>query len=216
MSNTPNANCLPVSVRKPRRHGFNLIELVLAIGLVAVGLCSIMALFPIGIAASRDAMAEGYAADAAEQMLMQLKYACKANQTNWENYVGESGTGFDTSYLPDDQPGSSKLETFVHTDTSISVDIGSPQKNIFRKISENGVYKILSFRDIDGGGKLDDNDEIDFEAIMAVWQDPININGTDISRDIGVRLNLEVSWPAQRPYDVRQKSLYVLEVFNRN
>jgi type II secretory pathway pseudopilin PulG len=213
MINALNANCLSASARKRRRHGFNLIELVLAIGLVAVGLCSIMALFPIGIAASRDAMAEGYAADAAEQMLMQLKFACKASSANWSTYVGTSG---DTDYLTSSLPSSTNLETFVHNDTSVCTDIGAPQKNIFRHNTIDGVYKIVSFRDEDGGGTLDANDSIDFEAIMAVWQDPINISGTDISRDIGVRLNLEISWPAQRPYNVRQKSLYVLEVFNPN
>jgi competence protein ComGF len=40
-----------------KRHPFNLIELMLALGVIVIGLVSVLALFPIGANANRDAAA---------------------------------------------------------------------------------------------------------------------------------------------------------------
>ena len=48
---------------------FTLVEILIAMGVCVIGVCSIMVLFPIGATASRDAAMVGYAANAADQML---------------------------------------------------------------------------------------------------------------------------------------------------
>ena len=81
------------SVRPQRAaSGFNMIEIVLALAVIAVGVISILGLFPVGMAASRDAMAIDYAANAADQFLHQFEYlirlpATTTRPTGWEIYV---------------------------------------------------------------------------------------------------------------------------------
>jgi len=72
----------------------------LALGVVAVGVISILALFPIGLSASRDAMATSYATDSADQMIHQLEYLLR---TNWTTYL--AGIPAATKPLTDTFPG---------------------------------------------------------------------------------------------------------------
>ena len=50
-------------------YGFTLIEITLAIGIVAIGMAGVMALFPIGLNASRDAIGDNYSSSISEQFL---------------------------------------------------------------------------------------------------------------------------------------------------
>ena len=59
---------------KNRKIGYNLVEVILALGVCAIGVVSIMALFPIGSSAARDASMETYAANVADEMLQFVKY----------------------------------------------------------------------------------------------------------------------------------------------
>ena len=54
--------------RRPERF-FNMVECALALAVVAIGVVSIVALFPVGMEATRDAIADSYAADAADSFL---------------------------------------------------------------------------------------------------------------------------------------------------
>ena len=82
-----------------RKHPFNMIEIMLALGVCAIGIASIMVLFPVGSAATRDAAMETYAAHAADQMLHMLKYQMTTGgATSWTAKIGASGT------LPDENP----------------------------------------------------------------------------------------------------------------
>lgn len=58
---------------KSIKHNFNLVEILLALGVVAIGICSVMVLFPIGANANHDASMETYAADVADQILRIVK-----------------------------------------------------------------------------------------------------------------------------------------------
>ena len=55
---------------------YNLVEVILALGVVAIGVVSIMALFPIGANASRDASMETYAANVSDEMLQFVTCTC--------------------------------------------------------------------------------------------------------------------------------------------
>ena len=79
---------------------YNLVEVILALGVVAIGVVSIMALFPIGANASRDASMETYAANVSDEMLQFVKYRLKeVGETDkqddidqrWEDLVGKTG-----------------------------------------------------------------------------------------------------------------------------
>ncbi len=115
-----------------RHHPFNLVEILIALGVTVIGICSIMVLFPIGANASSNAAMETYAANAADQMLNYLKFQITASEDNWKDMVvGSDATKgalkeiadiidddddltFDQSDLNDDDNWTYKKETSKH------------------------------------------------------------------------------------------------------
>ena len=75
--------------RRPERfftvRFFNMVECALALAVVAIGVVSIVALFPVGMNATRDAIADSYAADAADLF---LHYQAGRLKTSWSNTSG--------------------------------------------------------------------------------------------------------------------------------
>ena len=82
-----------------KQHPFNMVEILLALGVVAIGICSVMVLFPVGANASRDSIMEEYAASTAEQMLNMINFKLHmygldtttgkySNTVYWDKYIG--------------------------------------------------------------------------------------------------------------------------------
>lgn len=63
---------------------FNMIEVILALTVVAVGMTSIMGLFPVGLNASRNAIAQNMSADVADQMITYLRVMGESSQTAYD------------------------------------------------------------------------------------------------------------------------------------
>ena len=211
------------------RRNFNMVEMALALGVVAVGLISILALFPIGLSASRDAMATSYSSDVAEQMIHQMEYMIRlpdadpstpGEQPGWSNYVDV------TTYLPQGKPTDVQLLDFTDTVGTGNTPVDGTGGIIFRKpvtpgvftAFVPGVFKIYRYTDKSGGtaNQFDPTDMIDFQVVLAVWNEQVQIPGNPaLSYDIATKLNVELSWPAQLPYARRQKSFYTKELFKR-
>ena len=51
--------------RQIRKHPFNMVEIALAMAIIAIGLSGILVLFPVGINASKSAIADNNLADIA-------------------------------------------------------------------------------------------------------------------------------------------------------
>ena len=190
-----------------RIHPFNMVEIVLALGVVTIGVISIMGLFPVGLTASRDAMAESYAAEAGDQF---LHYFENWARQDWANRIVPNGV------LPNSKPAG---------DDDIDLGSSSPVNNTQGTLYNGataGKYKIIRYVDQpDSGGTADEYDSafdiLDYEAIMLIWKEQVELpNGTLIPYDRAVVLNAEISWPAQLPYSQRTTSYYRLELFNRN
>jgi hypothetical protein len=182
------------------KHFFNMVEIMLALGVCAIGVCSIMVLFPVGATATRDAAMETYAAHTADQMLHYLKYQLTEGGL-WSEMIGGSVTLPDLGSDPRNSADNSNLDAFSASWSSSHVPNFD---NIFAHTSNNGIYQIQSIR----------SGFADFRAIMFVWRSDISI--APGRQDIGVTLNVEVTWPAEIPYERREKALYCLEVFNSN
>ena len=185
------------------KHCFNMVEILLALGVCAIGVCSIMVLFPVGASATRDAAMETYAAHAADQMLHYLKYQLTEGGL-WE----ELTDGDETQILPDlasDPRNSTDNNNLDALSASWSSTPVTNFDNIFAHTNNNGIYQIQSIR----------SGVADFRAIMFVWRSDISILGEG-RQEVGVTLNVEVTWPAEIPYANRQRALYCLEVFNPN
>jgi len=168
---------------------FNMVEIAIALAVVAIGVVSIVALFPVGLEATRDAIADSYAADAADSF---LHYKTGQLKTSWVLTNIKS----DQSLVPTTTPSGAGV-TMPGTSTTI-ID------------GSNGTFLIQQ--------------GADFSGVFRMWWSPVfysYYNGTQWTSDDllpgkAIGLNLEVSWPAQAPYDKRRRALYYLEVFNPN
>ena len=224
---------------------YNLVEVILALGVVAIGVVSIMALFPIGANASRDASMETYAANVADEMLQFVKYRLKEVRDDedqgdiddkWKALIGETDSeGAITKTKPTEEKMNVEVTKLDDTgvwktpDTTIFGSIFNDTHTIYQRDGANmgQVFQLLSHRNPDNRslGYTDSSDSskdfasnVDFRAIACIWKEQIIMDDTvnpayKIPYTIGVRLIVRVTWPAEIPYDARQKADYVLEVF---
>ena len=180
--------------RLPAFLSFTLIEITLAIGIVAIGMAGIMALFPVGFNATRDAIGDNYSSDFADQFLHIIANQAKKSETNWNLWVG---------------PSSSKITTVKPTPP----DTPSKGSLVFGNVYTTGTTGVFYVEQKSG-------DNIDFNAHVAVWKTPVKatvFEGTwkdwTAEYSVAAGLNVEVSWPAGKPYAAREKKYYYLEIF---
>jgi Tfp pilus assembly protein PilV len=177
-----------------------MIEVILGLGLIAFGLISIAALFPVGLRANQAAMGETYAAQHAEQFLHTVKAvitSAEEDQASWAKYA---------EVLPTSKPGSSEpddWDKFLAQD-AVLYRIAGDHKQFYR-IEQVGI----------------DEDDVQFSAICRVWRSTVVITryadglwkDTTYDPSDAIDLNVEISWPADKPYESRRKSLFQLEIF---
>ena len=184
------------AARKSRVSPFNMIEITVAIGVVAIGMVSLMALFPIGFNAHRDAIGEFYASDLADQFLHVEKYSI---QQDWTK-VGTLPSSKPT--VAEDATTSAGAAAFSNVFPNI-YNASSPA-------ATNGDYYV----------EMKTNSMVDFNAEILIWKTDVDVtrgynldpwHATDEDQAIG--LNVEISWPAVKPYKEREKRCYHLEVF---
>lgn len=183
--------------RYPAFYAFTLIEITLAIGIVAIGMAGIMALFPIGFNATRDAIGDNYSSDFADEFLHIIANQATKSSANWDAWVG---------------PSSTKILTTKPTPPATPSKTGSeilPGSNLY-KTTTQGVYYIES----------KSGDIVDFNAHVAVWKTPVKCTVFEGSwkdwtapYSDAAGLNVEVSWPADKPYAAREKKYYYSEIF---
>ncbi|MDP6450468.1 MAG: hypothetical protein QF773_06605 [Lentisphaeria bacterium] len=183
-----------------RAQRFNLVEVVIALGIVAIGVTAVMGFLPMGLNASRDAIADNYAADSGDQLLHYLSSTIQEDWSQLDNF---------DSTPPNVAAGSDDLSTWTVI----------PGTNIYTKpYGGKTVYRILQQTDdIAGVGTT----VVDFDAMVRIWKTPTaawEYNGstwvttTDSDYDKRALLNLEMSWPAAVNFGARRKTYYAIEV----
>ena len=182
-----------------KRHPFNMVEIALALGVAAVAIVSIMALFPIGFSAGRDAMAETYAAEIADEFAHFLEGEIRHG-------------GWTPGIVPTARPAAADFTPTYAEDQTLYPDPDT-----------DGLYKAIRYVDVTGSGQYDgdgSDDILDFAAIITVNRARVAIPGApadvELEYDVAVRLEIEISWPARLDDDRREKRQYFYEIFNRN
>lgn len=182
-------------MKRKKKIFFNLIEVALAIGILAIGLTTILSLFPLGFDRARESVGENYCAEAADTM-----FAYIANQAykNWSVI----------NSIPTTKPSS------VSTNPSTWTQPEGYYGDIYQIPSAlAGVYgiKVSTL----GGA-------VDFTGEALLWKTKVKnlkvagyeIGEIDYSKAAGI--NLEISWPAEKQYAQRKKNTYYFELFNFN
>lgn len=193
---------------KPKRFFlFNLVEVALAIAIVGLGITGIISLFPVGIKATNDAIGENYSSFVANRFLGYLARMCNnpaksygtSTRDFWEEYISPAPD----VEIPDEIP----LEA---DETSATFESSPIEGGIFS--SDNpGLYRI----------KQGSSSYTDFHATIRVWKSQIenmyiyNVNYPAIPYDYAVALNIEISWPVEKPYSIREKKYYRIEIFRQ-
>lgn len=206
------------------RHGFNMVEVALALAIIAIGISSILVLFPVGANANKAAIANNNLADIAEYM---MSYIRAGVTSEWRNITSSnennSAAYFFTNSIGD-QPDSKGdegvvLETIMIDPNKVIED----NPNLYR-LDSNSNQSFL-FAQVSG-------DSIDFAAVVKIWKEEIEMDvpyikngkafeyvklpsGTDIDKFARV-LCVEISWPAQAPLKNRERRVFRQEFFNEN
>lgn len=75
-----------------KTHFFNMIEVLLALTVIAIGMTSVLGLFPVGLNASREAIAQSCSADVADQTITYLRVMSEINQAQYAATLYDAGT----------------------------------------------------------------------------------------------------------------------------
>ena len=197
-------------MNKLRILRFNLIEIALAMAVLAIGISSLMVLFPVGLNASNRAVAENNISDAIERLSAEIKGRLGAD-TNWEGSTFLNAFG---NTKPESNEEENWLSQFTESD-------GTPRDVVF---FNSGSFWFLK--------KRPGSDLVDFSAEALIWKEStrkvlaMGVNGqlagdrefTDNKNT--VRLLVELSWPLEMPYQLRKNAgnyrIFTFELTNPN
>ena len=226
------------------RHGFNMVEVTLALAIIAIGISSILVLFPVGANANKAAIANNNLADIAEYMMSYIRAGVTSEwiaiaegesdeefftkniemrgNNNWYATVGDD-KGLDLDWK--EENGVYKMTV---TETGSGTAIGNRiTENLYTLDSDNRAFL---FTQISGGN-------IDFAAVVKIWRESIKmdvpviaisgaegseggvkyqkLNGIDNAiNQYAMVFCVEVSWPAQAPLQNRERRVFRQEFFN--
>ena len=226
---------------------FNLIEIALALVILAVGLSSVMVLFPVGMKASRAGVAENNLADVAERVAAYVQSEYTSPKI-WNDKGEFSGEG-EISKFETEAVGSPSSGGFDDTEVD-GVD------GLIKKVDNGKTYYLYRQYSETATGTNDDQRPIDFEAIVRVGWDtdtlqnqyypdlagsatppqlvnysrtpPSNFDDPGKERlgtgSVGMAvldkccrtLIIEISWPADVPWENRERRIFRVEMFNEN
>lgn len=232
-----------------------MVEIALAMAIIAIGLSSILVLFPVGINANKAAIADNNLTDVAEYMISYMRAGCAAEwrkiaeDPTTANYFFSNGmkNNLDdlTKAIEDEEtkgyPDDSTNENFTKYWTPFGSSTGGTR--LYRHKTSNGVFlfrQVSLLTDQDGTTEIE---VPDFSAVIKIWKDDMDffvpnayspatipyeklseigdvsgLNWDDLREHLenhyGKALCLELSWPAEVPYENREKRVFRFEVFN--
>jgi len=237
-----------------KKH-FTLVEIMLALGVCAIGVCSIMVLFPIGVKACRDAAMKTYTANMADEMLHYTQYKITESNDKWAVYISNNTTDEENIFnnTKSYPPGHPNLECLDSAAIGDLLDFKSEADPLVEIIQKKGnwgdadsdlggnfyeynpssskykIYQFISSKSVqvdeDGNRVFWGNSDfkeskIDFRCVGLLTKEQIIINPSGslefISFTTACRLKLEITWPAEIPYEQREKSTFFLDVFKPN
>jgi hypothetical protein len=202
-----NTTHLRLYFRVSRKY-FNMIEVTLAIAIVALGMVGILALFPVGLQSTRDAIGDNYVNDASQLFLSYIKLSAKSVAS--PPTQASIDTAWNTlSVIPTAKPDPAGSVDTVNPSLTGFTETAAP--NVYSSDTTPGLYRVYQ-------GSSDVND---FKAAVRIWKaltvSPIHTNHwdkwspSDYSKSCG--LNIEFSWPVEKPYNVRMKRFFYYELF---
>ena len=172
-----------------KKKFFNMIEVLLALGVTAIGIMGIMAVIPVTLNANRDASADNLIADVANTKFAEIAFDVKKNFT----------TG---------------LQDYNTSKQAVDEDPWVPVDNVSGLLTdgnmkEDGIQFSGTKFAMGRSGKAPE-----LTGDILLWKtyppDVVGVSDNSSAR-ILVRVYMEVSWPSSVPYAERKKRVYVRE-----
>lgn len=194
-------------------HRFNMVEIVLAIGVVAFGITGVMALLPPALNANRDTVNDVFVDEAISKMRLLFKTFFEPNFDTCisaGNYIAEKAHGeitdtevanFQSTYSP------ATMETKkLFSDTNLH--------NLFRIFRDGNVYYLNS---TDGETASAVHVLLHKEKIPG---ETVGAGTGEISFSEGFgegyRIYMTFSWPVTASWNARQKRTVIYDCFRNN
>lgn len=194
-------------------HRFNMVEIVLAIGVVAFGITGVMALLPPALNANRDTVNDVFVDEAISKMRLLFETFFEPNFDTYisaGNYIAEKADGeitdtevanFQSTYSP------ATMETKkLFSDTKLH--------NLFRIFRDGNVYYLNS---VDGDTASAVHVLLYKETIP---EETVGMGTGEIpflkGFGEGYRIYMIFSWPVTASWNARQKRTVIYDCFRNN
>ncbi len=222
--------------KKLFRRCFTLVEVLIAMGICVIGICSIMVFFPVGANASRNAAMSNATSLAADQILTFVRSCIESdtgtgnNENDWRAFryfTGWKDIGNPGNYTAGakQKPGPEYRENNANTDLksiASNGNMGDVMKNAMATILKNDSVTVEPLKNnvfyIDFSTKLvnkdgtDAGEASDYNCYASLWAEPVEA-ASGVNIPFAARIHLELSWPADIPYEKRQTREFSTEVF---
>ncbi len=182
-----------------RSSSFSLLEIIMALAILAIGMMIALRLFPLGLETSKDTVAKYNASHSADTLLhlFQLRL-----QSDWETTRDK---------IPKDKPTTGEP-------SSSDWQLWTEQGNTTYYHGPDGFHYVKVVQ------HTPEADTTDFSAIYRLWREKVSYTVYDpddspkyedrtFSTDKALKINLEISWPHMIPYSQRDTALYSFDVF---
>ena len=223
--------------RKRRVFRFNMIEIALALVVLAIGLSSVLILFPIGANAGKSSVTDNNLANVAEQVVSYLQASlaspAKWNRNGGGSTIGEFVTTPDNdSDIPQDDSGFTETNqvglwkkddaTYIYRQYTI---VNNPDDSIVKLVdfevmvrvgmdSSSMLTQYYPLRATTGGK---------WKKLNEYARSSTEPSGNNMGANAAATLPkcyrtliVEFSWPIAAPWSKREKRIFRLEIFNEN
>jgi len=165
---------------------FTLIEIVIAIAILAIGVTSVMSLFPVTLHHTKNSIAQNYSALEAENI---FAFLSREAYTDWSILNSIPGSIPSSKFNKDSISTWTKLEADLYDDSDTT----------------DGRYGI----------KVQTNDVTDMTGEILLWKSQLTDvpeTGDIQPYSKAAAIYMEISWPLEATYAKRKKNYYYMEL----
>lgn len=215
-----------------KKYYFNMIEIILAISVIAIGISSVMALFVSGIRTGTETVSSSNMPDVSESMLNFIRAKIESCRTSsgWDtgklDKIAPEGTvagaGDFASLLGESSDGAvvkgDDKGCFLYRQLAVTALDGSgkPSKyvphfaavaSVKRRMEDSATFSDIRLSD------PSDPKKVPFSK-MSELKDADGNSGTTLMGKFRLVVQVTISYPADAPADLRNSKTYVMEFFN--
>jgi len=184
------------ATKKYKSNNFTLIEMIIAIALVAIGVTAVMSLFPIAMHASKSAIGHNYSAMAAENI---FSYITNEADKNWNDTITSFPKKNDT------------IESFSDASQFIKNHDGTDDNPGYIWDNEDDDTDGIFGLKVQTNGTRTTDGTIDMLGEIHIWKEKFQPPGFS-NNESAAKIYMEISWPLQKEMKNRNKNYYYLEL----